>query len=162
MPERINMTLFEQVHHVLSAHNAMLNRIAPDEYTRPCSALGNATIGQHTRHLAELFLELIRHYDQGLVNYDARERNRLMETDPKIAATVIGKIMEGIRLPDKPMKLVSGIGTYETNYFRELLYNLEHCIHHQALIRVALGGISVSESFGVAPSTLEYRRQCAQ
>jgi hypothetical protein len=26
----------------------------------------------------------------------------------------------------------------ESNYFRELLYNLEHCIHHQALIKVAV------------------------
>jgi hypothetical protein len=26
----------------------------------------------------------------------------------------------------------------DSNYFRELLYNLEHCIHHQALIKVVV------------------------
>ncbi len=55
--------------------------------------------------------------------------------------------------------------TLLTNYFRELLYNLEHSIHHQALIKVALFNsthIKISESFGVAPSTLEYRKQCVQ
>jgi hypothetical protein len=156
------MTLFDQVYGVLGEQTALLNRLTPDEYTRPCPALNNATIGQHTRHVAELFQELIRNYGQGIVNYDARDRNRLMETDPHFAAAVIEKIMVDIQMPDKSMKLNSGIGSFETNYFRELLYNLEHCIHHQALIRVALGGIAVSDSFGVAPSTLEYRRQCAQ
>ena len=53
----------------------------------------------------------------------------------------------------------------ETNYNRELLYNLEHCIHHQALIKVALlqsESITVDANFGVARSTIEYRNQCAQ
>jgi hypothetical protein len=51
----------------------------------------------------------------------------------------------------------------ESNYFRELLYNLEHCIHHQALIKVAVlqsETIFVNENFGVARSTIEYRKQC--
>jgi hypothetical protein len=53
----------------------------------------------------------------------------------------------------------------QSNYYRELLYNLEHCIHHQALIKVAvlqLENISVNENFGVARSTIEYRKQCVQ
>ena len=53
----------------------------------------------------------------------------------------------------------------ETNYHRELLYNLEHCIHHQALIKVAIiqnATIAVDENFGVARSTIEYRNQCVQ
>ena len=53
----------------------------------------------------------------------------------------------------------------ESNYFRELLYNLEHCIHHQALIKVAvlqLEHLQIDQDFGVARSTIEYRKQCAQ
>lgn len=53
----------------------------------------------------------------------------------------------------------------ESNYFRELLYNLEHCIHHQALIKVAvlqLDYLQIDPDFGVARSTLEYRKQCVQ
>jgi hypothetical protein len=47
---------------------------------------------------------------------------------------------------------------------RELLYNLEHCIHHQALIKVAVlesDTIFVNENFGVARSTLNIEK-CAQ
>ena len=53
----------------------------------------------------------------------------------------------------------------DSNYFRELLYNLEHCIHHQALIKVAvlqLEHLQIDADFGVARSTIEYRKQCAQ
>ena len=52
-----------------------------------------------------------------------------------------------------------------TNYYREIAYNLEHTIHHMALIRVGLrelGDIAVDDSYGVASSTLKYRKQCAQ
>jgi len=62
-------------------------------------------------------------------------------------------------------KVDSELVCIETNYYRELLYNLEHCIHHQALIRVALfqmENIKVNANFGVAPSTIEYRKQCVQ
>jgi hypoxanthine-guanine phosphoribosyltransferase len=49
--------------------------------------------------------------------------------------------------------------------FRELLYNLEHCIHHQALIKVVVlqsSTVFVNDNFGVASSTIEYRNRCAQ
>ena len=55
--------------------------------------------------------------------------------------------------------------TVKTNYFRELLYNLEHSIHHQALIKVAVlknKNIQLCPEFGIAKSTIEYRTQCAQ
>ena len=54
----------------------------------------------------------------------------------------------------------------ETNYERELLYNLEHSIHHQALIKVALlqlQSVEIPENFGVAQSTIVYREsQCVR
>ena len=53
----------------------------------------------------------------------------------------------------------------ETNYYRELMYNIEHCIHHQAIIKIALlnfGKTEIAENLGVAKSTIEYKKQCAQ
>jgi hypothetical protein len=47
----------------------------------------------------------------------------------------------------------------------EIAYNLEHTIHHMALIRVGLhelGDITLDDSYGVAPSTLKYRKRCVQ
>ena len=52
-----------------------------------------------------------------------------------------------------------------SNYYREVMYNLEHAIHHHALIKIGIQqftAIELPESFGVAPSTMQYRKACAQ
>lgn len=50
----------------------------------------------------------------------------------------------------------------ESSYCRELIYNIEHCIHHQAFIKTALfsiGKTEIEENFGVAKSTIQYRKK---
>ena len=49
----------------------------------------------------------------------------------------------------------------KSSFERELLYCLDHAIHHQALIKIGLKELHlshlVSPDFGVAYSTLRYR-----
>ncbi|MBL7703388.1 MAG: hypothetical protein JNM14_14145 [Ferruginibacter sp.] len=143
----------------------------PDQnsYTNPCEALSNATIGQHTRHIIELYQCLLAGYAEGKINYDGRKRNPLYENDIAAAIDEIRQIQNKLEQPDKELSIFCGTNDHsvciESNYYREVLYNLEHCIHHQALIKVALlshKNINIAEGFGVAPSTLQYRRECAQ
>ena len=138
-------------------------------YTNPCEALSNATIGQHTRHIIELYQCLIEGYAAGEINYDDRKRNPLYENDIPAAIEVIREIQKNLQQPDKEVNIFCGSNDnsvcIESNYYREVLYNLEHCIHHQALIKVALlsiKNINLADGFGVAPSTLQYRQECAQ
>jgi len=47
-----------------------------------------------------------------------------------------------------------------TTYYREIVYNEEHIIHHLALLKVALIEMNldlVEQSFGIAHSTLLHR-----
>ena len=138
-------------------------------YTNTCEALSNATIGQHTRHIIELYQCLIEGYPGGKINYDERKRNQLYENDIPAAIEVIRAIQQNLEQPDKEVSIFCGTDDnsvcIESNYYREVLYNLEHCIHHQALIKVALlsiKNINIADVFGVAPSTLQYRQECAQ
>ena len=138
-------------------------------YTNTCEALSNATIGQHTRHIIELYQCLIEGYPTGKINYDDRKRNPLYENDIPAAIEVIREIQKNLQKPDKEVNIFCGSNDnsvcIESNYYREVLYNLEHCIHHQALIKVALlsiKNINIADGFGVAPSTLQYRQECAQ
>jgi hypothetical protein len=138
-------------------------------YSNPCEALSNATIGQHTRHIIELYQCLIEGYPSGKINYDHRKRNQLYENNIPAAIEVIREIQKDLEQPDKQVSIFCGTDDnsvcIESNYYREVLYNLEHCIHHQALIKVALlsiKSINIADGFGVAPSTLQYRQECAQ
>lgn len=143
----------------------------PDQssYAEPCNALSDATIGQHTRHIIELYQCLLAGYRAGEINYDDRERNILYENDITAAVDIIKEIQLNLEQPDKKLMVlcqtVDASISIESNYYREVLYNLEHCIHHQALIKVALLSIKdmqIADGFGVAYSTLQYRQQCAQ
>ena len=138
-------------------------------YAEPCGALSNATIGQHTRHIIELYQCLIGGYQAGDINYDDRKRNSLYENEITAAVNAVKEIQLNLEHPDKTVRIFCHTEDasicIESNYYREVLYNLEHCIHHQALIKVALlsiKDIQVADGFGIAPSTLQYRQQCAQ
>jgi hypothetical protein len=158
--------LFEQIKDLLS-------QLSPTHYTQPCVQLGNATIGQHIRHIIELFIELQKGYNTGVINYDARERDYYIETDKLHATQKLNEMEEMLTKENKELTLHANYSISHddheiipTNYYREVMYNLEHTVHHMALIRVGISEISsitLPEHFGVAVSTLKYRNvACAQ
>lgn len=138
-------------------------------YTNPSDLLGGATIGQHCRHVIELFTCLLEGYESGLINYDNRKRNKFIETNIEFAAQQLQLIEQSIEQENKALIISYELnGTeihFESNYNREVMYNLEHTIHHEALMKVAISehsGYELPAEFGVAPSTLQYRMSCAQ
>lgn len=161
--------LLPTIHNSLNDLIDLLGQLSDTEYSNPCPELSNASIGEHTRHIIEMFQCLENQYDFGIVNYDLRERNRRIQTETDFAISKIAEIKDNIDKPNKKLKLQQLVDgeeiCIESNYSRELLYNLEHCIHHQALIKVAIirhSELTVNENFGVARSTIEYRNQCAR
>ena len=161
--------LLQSINHNLNELKDLLRQLPANDYSAPCSELSNSTIGEHTRHIIEMFQCLENQYESGIVNYDQRERNSQIQSDADFAYECIGLIQQNLDRDNKSITLQQIIDgeeiRIESNYFRELLYNLEHCIHHQALIKVALmkcEHVSVDANFGVARSTIEYRNQCAQ
>lgn len=156
--------LFSQLQHVVQG-------LAPHHYWQPIHHLSGATIGQHVRHTIELYLELIAGYPQGIIHYGKRKRDPRIESDPQLAIEKINYILDHLPVENKKLTFIGDDdaamteNNIATNYFRELAYNIDHTIHHMALVRVALVElevIAVPEEFGVAPSTLKYRRACVQ
>ena len=161
--------LIPSIKNALDELSDLLKQLSKEDYTLPCYGLSNATIGEHTRHIIEMFQCLNIQYENGIVNYDLRKRDYLIQTDTNFAEKSIKEIISTLDKKNKNLQLQQIVDgeelLIETNYNRELLYNLEHCIHHQALIKVALlqsESITVDANFGVARSTIEYRNQCAQ
>lgn len=160
---------FSAVRHTLEELKDLLNQLSNEDFALPILYLGNSSVGEHTRHIIEMFQCLLNSYESGLLNYDDRERNNLIQTDTNFAIKSINDILKSLEKENKNIVLnqllFKAYTSIETNYFRELLYNLEHCIHHQALIKVAvfqLEDIQLTETFGIAPSTIEYRKKCVQ
>lgn len=164
------MKLKEPISNLLEQIKYVLEELTPEQYTQKIKVLSQSTIGQHNRHILEFFIELNKGYDSGMVDYDKRVRNHSIESDKIFAINAIHSIIENLDKPDR--ELLMNV-SYEddnstqvfTNYYRELVYNLEHMVHHMALIRIgveAIAEIEVPAEFGVAASTLKYRKICAQ
>jgi hypothetical protein len=68
------MLLKHPIQNVFVQLSESLNQLSDDEYIRPSTILFNATIGQHVRHIIELFLCLEKGYGEGVVNYEKRKR----------------------------------------------------------------------------------------
>lgn len=161
--------LIPSINNSLNELIELLSQLSKEEYSEPCFELSGSSIGEHTRHIVEMFQCLNRNYDSGIVDYDKRDRNKQIQTNPHFAIQTILDVKNNISKENKNIELQQLIEgesiQIQSNYYRELLYNLEHCIHHQALIKVAIlksEKITVGYNFGVACSTIEYRKQCVQ
>ncbi len=105
-----------------------------------------------------------------MVNYDQRKRDIKIETNRVYAISLLRAITAFLEYEDKPLVLVADFSGEEpcsvkTNFYRELVYNLEHTVHHMALLRIGVKEVSeiyLPDDFGVAMSTIKYRRACAR
>ncbi|MGZ8540845.1 MAG: hypothetical protein ACXWV6_09390, partial [Chitinophagaceae bacterium] len=108
----------------------------------------------------------------GGVNYEKRKRDYKIETDKDFAIQLLREIYHRLDRPnislvmeaEDYLKTTATVLTISTNYYREIAYNLEHTIHHMALIRVGIYEVSslvLPDEFGVAYSTIKFRKECA-
>lgn len=154
-----------------------LEVIDPELYSEPIALLSGSTIGQHTRHIIEFFKCLIVQSNAGpavIINYAKRERDLQIETHPDHALELVHVISELIKELDllQPCRLDCGEHRADETLVastvgRELVYNIEHTIHHLAIVKIALRNampaLILPAHFGVAPSTITHRLEaCAQ
>lgn len=160
-----DQSVYAILHEILTEQQNLLRKVSVKMYTQSIPSLDGSTIGGHTRHIIEFLEILLNSYHINQINYDERQRNLELEKNPEKAIEIISEILFSINLPNKNLTMHQTVGTISleipTNFFRELLYNIEHCIHHQALIKVAFNEIKMShllnKNFGIAPSTIQYR-----
>ena len=160
--------MFKSSQQTLEQFKEVLMQLPENCYAKPCETLSQATIGQHTRHIIEFFQCLIEQASTGFVNYDLRTRNIKIEDDNDIAVQEIEKIISAIEKLNginTEIQLVTTDGfeipySMTTSIDREIWYNVEHTIHHMAIIRMTLSHhlphIKINKEFGVAFSTLKF------
>ncbi|HEY3403708.1 MAG TPA: hypothetical protein VGK59_09995 [Ohtaekwangia sp.] len=162
------MLIAQSVRSTLMQLHEVLSALSQEEYKRPLAILNNASIGQHTRHVIEFFQALNSSYEAAIINYDKRTRNMLLETDRESATRELSAIAGNPLSEDKDVWLTGSYSsdtteqaTVKSSYYREIVYNLEHTIHHMALIRIAISqstNVILPFGFGVAPATILHKK----
>jgi hypothetical protein len=164
------MNLNKACCNILSQLTELVNQISEQDFVKPVDTLGNSTIGQHLRHTLEFFICLEQGFEKGLINYDKLAHDKLIESDKFIALSVLTTINEFIvsQPADKALLLEAGYDldkeeyvTINTNFLRELVYNIEHAVHHMAIIKIGIREVApyvkLSHDFGIAASTIRYQ-----
>jgi hypothetical protein len=159
--------IFIQLSEQLQSLTKLLLSLDNEQYNKKIEHLGNASIGGHTRHIIELLQCAINGYQSGEVDYVNRSRNILLETDRAFAQLTLRQLDDTVRLSDKELALITEQKSLNvtTTYFREIVYNTEHTIHHLALIKVAIIEMKlkiVDNNFGMAYSTIKYKASLNQ
>src|SRR5437868_5148379 len=125
------MQLVRACDSILTQLENIVTQITAGDFSRPSTALSNSTIGQHLRHTIEFFLCLESGFNGGVINYDKRSHDKLVETDKFIALNAIRKVREFVVATTNDASLLLEVGydrhtedcvTIQTNYFRELTY----------------------------------------
>ncbi|MEJ1236925.1 hypothetical protein WBG78_02285 [Chryseolinea sp. T2] len=154
---------------ILKQLTDLLRVMRDEDFTRPATTLSNSTVGQHVRHTLEFFLCLEKGIEGGVVNYDKRLHDRLIENDKLVALSTIERIRRVVEsMCEKPLLLEVGYDvandnfvTVETTAMRELVYNIEHAVHHMAIIKIGVREIAnyleLPADFGIAASTIRYQ-----
>ena len=163
------MTLSIAAIKILRQLAELVNQIQDSDFYRPSETLGGSTIGQHIRHTLEFFICYEAGYRDGILNYDRRPHDKLIENDKIVAMSAIRRAIGFIDRThgNKPLKLEAGYDlardeyiTVDTNAQRELIYNIEHAVHHMAIIKIGVREvapyINLEADFGVAASTLRH------
>ena len=161
MLQQINIEIIDQL-------IDLLNDIESTVYKNALQPLHYSTVGQHVRHITEFYLCALKSNENGVVDYDARERNLLIEIDKDFTVEILGNVKNQLNSlkSDRNLILKSKFGGDEamdipSSLFRELTYLIEHTIHHLAIIKIGLNEvypeIEIPKNFGVAHSTIRYQ-----
>lgn len=157
---------------VWDAVHRILETITDEVYAAAMPPLSDFGIGSHIRHCIEFYQCFFVGIEQGLVDYDRRERNQRIATDRRAALMVIRGLTDRLRdfEGDARGLLVfsesegrgEGDRPQVSSVERERTFLLSHTVHHFAIVGLLLKlqGIEPPADFGVAPSTLaHWRRQ---
>lgn len=168
--KQVSARILDQLIHVSQ-------QLGDGEFREALDVLSQNTIGKHIRHIIEFYDLMILGINSGEINYDQRSHDKVIEENRTMAIEKMNALKLEIEKisGDSDLKLKANYNLasndpieIRTSYFRELQYNIEHAIHHMAIIKIAIINafprVEIPDGFGIAYSTIKYEKDkaCAQ
>ncbi len=131
----------------------------------------DANAGKHVRHVLDHFLAYLPAIETGVLDYNMRNRDSVVENDRRAAKEQLDgvvKVLKTLPVDEKCLKIISEIDvtntksdSFSSNTSRELLYLINHTMHHAAYIKLLAKNcdIDLPEYIGLAPSTASHMRE---
>ena len=159
--KRIAIELLEQI-------KEFSINLSDEQYSCPLEVLGGSSLGAHNRHCIEFFQMLELGSKSGIISYDNRKHDKNIETNINYAIQTINGICDFLNHSNDGEFLLeveypqSNLSTtVNTSLKREIIYNIEHLVHHMALIKIGISAnyphIKLNSSFGIAQSTIAFQ-----
>ena len=152
----------------------LLRKIDENQYRRSSSDYLGSSFGGHCRHIIEHYRQLLTGMAAPFkVDYDARKRDPDIEVDPDAANQAFEDIKSRLDFFKRtiPLSTVCQVRAnavsdeqcewQNSSIGRELQFVLSHSVHHYAILAIMCRDFSVAleEDFGMAPSTVRYKRE---
>jgi len=164
-------TLKQASHQIIDQLTGLATSMTDEQYTQELPVLMNNSVGKHYRHIIEFYGVMLEGFHSGKVNYYNRKHDPELEQNRLKCLSELKRLKSRFLQPvwQEPMELAGSYAADSTDVFsvstnaeRELVYNIEHAIHHMAIIRIAVQhefpGLKLQNEFGYAFSTLKYLR----
>lgn len=162
---------------ILNQLIAISTQLRDNDFRSPLKILSENSIGKHIRHIIEFYDLMMVGNTTLKVDYDKRSHDKVLEENRVLAIEKMNALALEISdiKEDKSITMSANYSTegddpvlINTTLFRELQYNIEHAVHHMAIIKIALlnafPSINIPSAFGIAYSTIKYQKdsECAQ
>lgn len=159
------MTAFRALADTLDQLADAIRSLTAEEYASR-ALRSSGSIGAHVRHCLDHVGAFERAIVTGDVCYDHRERDTVVERDPRLGTSRLRRASARLRqnddgLLERPLVLLAQVADdgrsvrVPTTVGRELAFVISHTIHHSALVAVLLERAEheVPDRLGLAPTT---------
>ena len=150
----------------LDQAHSLIDTISAEAYQYTASPITNSSIGEHFRHILDMYFALMSGADKGVVDFNIRRRGTEIEKNPNIAIDQIQQIKQWLWSLDtdknRKFQLNTEVALRATrsveilsNLARELIFTSSHAVHHYAVIGIIakLQGLEVDSALGIAAAT---------
>jgi uncharacterized damage-inducible protein DinB len=146
---------------------SLLERTTELDYlSRPPGGV-SGSVGAHVRHCLDHVQAVLDRSGDGVMTYDRRRRDTPVEHSRTFGISALREVAVALRAmaarpADEPLTLEAQVDRdggrvqVTSSIGRELVFVLQHTIHHQALVALLLAdrGVLIPPQFGYAPSTV--------